>query len=296
MPIPEPFTFVASAGIDVPMSLYRASATRKNTTILYLHGGGLVYGTRHDLPECHLDALLQAGYDVLAPDYPLAPESGLDTILATLTELIAFYQAQRSTRFGLDNDRYILFGRSAGAYLALMLCAALEDKGIARPYAIVSLYGYARLDDPAFLAPSKHYSAFPSLSEQEVARIIGNTPVTEGDIGTRFALYVTARQQGTWIRMLCGDAPPARYSLDAGRLAAFPPTFLAAATMDPDVPYKMSKSLSRTIPGARLVTVYGETHDFDRDTRDPAGRAVYAEIIGWLGQLSTSEAKAVLPS
>ncbi|WP_319240018.1 alpha/beta hydrolase [uncultured Propionivibrio sp.] len=282
MPRPEPFGFVSSTGIELPISLYRAHSPRKNTTILYLHGGGLVYGTRHDLPECHLDSLLQAGYDVLAPDYPLAPESGLDTILATLTELIAFFRAQHGTRFQLDDDAYVLFGRSAGAYLALMLCAALEDTGIAGPRAIVSLYGYARLDDPAFLTPSKHYLAFPSLSAQEVARIVGSAPVTEGDIGTRFALYVTARQQGSWIRMLCGDAPPERHSLDVARLAAFPPTFLAAATMDPDVPYKMSKSLSRAIPDARLVTVYGETHDFDRDTRDPTGASVYAEIIRWL--------------
>lgn len=282
MPQAEPFSFVSSAGIELPISLYRAPSPRRNTTILYLHGGGLVYGTRHDLPACHLDNFLQAGYDVLAPDYPLAPESRVDTILATLTELIAFFRAQHGTRFQLDDDAYVLFGRSAGAYLALMLCAALEDKGIAGPRAIVSLYGYARLDDPAFLTPSKHYLAFPSLSAQEVARIVGSAPVTEGDISTRFALYVTARQQGSWIRMLCGDTPPERHSLDAARLAAFPPTFLAAATMDPDVPYKISKSLSRTIPDARLVTVYGETHDFDRDTHDPTGVSVYAEIIRWL--------------
>ncbi|SDH97155.1 alpha/beta hydrolase [Propionivibrio dicarboxylicus] len=280
----ESFTVPSTTGIDVPLSLYRSATPHRRTTILYLHGGGLVYGTRHDLPPCHLDAFLHAGYDVLAPDYPLAPESNLDTILATMIELIAAGIARRDPRFPLDNPDYVLFGRSAGAYLALTLCQALNERGIPGPKAIISLYGYARLDDPAFLTPSKHYSSFPSLSPQEVERIVGHTPVTDGDINTRFALYVTARQQGSWIGMLCGDAPPARYSLDAAQLATFPPTFLAAATMDPDVPYRMSKSLSRTIPGARLMTVYGETHDFDRDTRDPTGASVYAEIMSWLDE------------
>jgi len=283
MPSPETFTFATSTGIEIPVSLHRATAPRKRTTILYLHGGGLLYGTRHDLPQCYLDAFLHAGYDVLAPDYPLAPESDLGTILATMTELIAAARDEGDARFRLDTPDYVLFGRSAGAYLALMLCQALNEGGITCPKAIISLYGYARLDEPAFLAPSKHYGAFPSLSPQDVEKIIGNTPVTEGDISTRFALYVTARQHGSWIGMVCGDAPPERYSLDASQLAAFPPTFLAAATMDPDVPYKMSKSLARAIPGARLMTVYGETHDFDRDTRDPTGASVYAEIIRWLG-------------
>jgi acetyl esterase len=61
-----------------------------------------------------------------------------------------------------------------------------------------------------------------------------------------------------------------------------PPTILAAATLDPDVPYRMSKSLLKLIPDSTLITIYKEVHDFDRDLNDEAGRLAYDEIIEWL--------------
>lgn len=38
--------------------------------IVYLHGGGLLFGTRDDLPAYHLEQLTRAGFRVLALDYP----------------------------------------------------------------------------------------------------------------------------------------------------------------------------------------------------------------------------------
>ena len=49
--------------------------------IVYLHGGGLLFGTRDDLPAYHLEQLTRAGFRVLALDYPLAPNAKLPQIL-----------------------------------------------------------------------------------------------------------------------------------------------------------------------------------------------------------------------
>ncbi|WP_346355561.1 alpha/beta hydrolase [Azotosporobacter soli] len=278
----ESFCFTTKENIRLTFELHRAKSKRKNITVLYFHGGGLLYGTRDDLPTPYLQQFLAAGYDFLALDYPLAPEAPLPLILRSAFEALSFYFANRQDGFNLQNERYILFGRSAGAYLSLMLCALLLKNKTTPPLAVISLYGYARLDEPQFAAPSKFYNKLPPVPDETIAKIVLGAPQTYGPIALRFSLYIKARQDGTWLKQLCGDENPANYSLDEATLAVFPPTFLAAATLDPDVPYRMSKTLSKQIPNARLLTLYREAHDFDRDTSDESGRFVYEEILSWL--------------
>ena len=49
--------------------------------IFYLHGGGLVFGEPDDLPLCYVNLFLNAGYELISLDYPLAPEQRLAVIL-----------------------------------------------------------------------------------------------------------------------------------------------------------------------------------------------------------------------
>lgn len=118
--------------------------------IVYLHGGGLLFGTRDDLPAYHLEQLTRAGFRVLALDYPLAPNAKLPQILEDI--LCSVNTAARQP--------YALFGRSSGAYLCLLAAAS---GGLSRePRGLVSYYGYGFLTDGWYEAPSAHYSAFPA--------------------------------------------------------------------------------------------------------------------------------------
>lgn len=121
----EIFSFVTKEGIHLNMNLFRAKLSRRNVTILYFHGGGLLYGVRDDLPEIYIHTFLNSGYDFLTLDYPLAPESKLDVILASSYQEILYYLNNHNGVFGLENKEYLLFGRSAGAYLCFMLCDML---------------------------------------------------------------------------------------------------------------------------------------------------------------------------
>ena len=275
----ETFSFVTRENISLNMNLHRAKSNRKDIVVIYFHGGGLLYGTRDDLPKPYVEQFLQAGYDFLAVDYLLAPEAKLDLILRSAFETLIF--CQNDPKLSSLMGKYILFGRSAGAYLAFMLCDMLRKKAAA-PLALISLYGYARLDDPQFNTPSKYYSKLPVVSDESIRKIIAKTPVTYGPMDLRFSLYIKARQEGSWIKTLCGNEPLEKYSLSNEQLQNFPPTFLAAATMDPDVPYRISKTLSRLIPDSHLSTIYQEVHDFDRDTTNDSGRQTYSEILSWL--------------
>ncbi|GMA98894.1 alpha/beta hydrolase [Pelosinus sp. IPA-1] len=279
---PEIFSFVTEENIKLNVNLHRAKNNRKNITILYFHGGGLLYGVRDDLPEIYINNFLNAGYDFLALDYPLAPESKLDMILKSAFEMLFFYLKNLDKVFKLKNNKYVLFGRSAGAYLSFMMCDMLIKNQALMPMAIISLYGYARLDEVQFNTPNKYYNKLASVPDESIEKIISDSPVTYGPMNLRFSLYIKARQEGTWIKHLCGKEDPTKYSLDDEKLKAFPPTILVAATLDPDVPYRMTKTLRKLIPNSHLITIYREAHDFDRDVNDESGRLTYEEIIKWL--------------
>ncbi|WP_371361764.1 Acetyl esterase [Sporomusa rhizae] len=278
----EIFSLVTEENIKLSANLHRAKYNRKNVTIIYFHGGGLLYGVRDDLPELYINKFLNSGYDFLALDYPLAPEAKLDLILKSAHDLLSFFLKNADNVFKLNNNKYVLFGRSAGAYLSFMLCDRLMKNKALLPAAIISLYGYTNLSEIQFNTPSKHYNKLAGVPDESIEKIIAGYPITYGPMDSRFSLYIKARQEGTWTKYLCGPEDLSKYSLTDDTLRSFPPTILAASTLDPDVPYRMSKSLLKLIPNSHLITIYREVHDFDRDLNDESGRLAYEEIIEWL--------------
>lgn len=114
--------------------------------IFYLHGGGLVFGEPDDLPLCYVNLFLNAGYELISLDYPLAPEQRLAVILEAvhagvmgMLEILehgagsADSSTETDSASGASHIPYYLFGRSAGAYLALMEAKRLCESGLALP-------------------------------------------------------------------------------------------------------------------------------------------------------------------
>lgn len=278
-----------------PVTVYRPTASNDARRIVfYLHGGGLVYGERDDLPSPYVRAITDAGSTLVCADYPLAPETALPDIVDALYETWRTEVAGPIERG--DCIDYLLFGRSAGAYLALLLAREIRLRGqdLPQPAGIMSFYGYYNLDEPWVSEPASAYLALPEVSLGEVERIVerGGAP-TSGPKALRYALYVYARQhEGAWLALMGLDgATPERsvssWSLSAEDLAALPPLFIAASTGDEDVPYRVSKQLSRQVPHARMKSAYYLPHDFDRDVTNPAGMEAYRAAIAWMDALNT---------
>lgn len=277
--------FNTKDNIKLNMTLYKCKKERKNITILYFHGGGLLYGVRDDLPKLYIDKFLDSGYDLLLLDYPLAPESNIDVILDSALDEVCYFLDNYSTLFNLSNNEFILFGRSAGAYLSLMICNMLIKNNKKIPLALISLYGYTRLDEVEFTTPNKYYLKLPKVSDENFNNIISTHPITYGPMNKRFSLYIKVRQDGNWIKVLLNKDSLMdldNYSINENDLKGFPPTFLAAATSDPDVPYRISKKISKAIPHSKLITIYDEVHDFDRDINNNFGKDTYNKLINWL--------------
>lgn len=266
---------------ELNLYLYRTEQPASKGNILYLHGGGLVYGSAHDLPDPYVDQITQAGYNLVSLAYPLAPEVKLDTILTSVQNGIEWFLENAASTLNLDTNRYVLFGRSAGAYLAVQAASHSNHK----PDGLWLFYGYHTLNEASFQIPSRHYAQYPKLEPSLIQALTQSTPLTEGPKETRFAMYLYYRQSGKWIAdILPAGKKSADYSLSPAELKELPPAFLTASTLDPDVPYRLSKMMAAHIPNSVLETIESDEHDFDRTTTDALGKDVYKKALAWLDE------------
>ncbi len=268
------------------LTIYRPlEARNRNVAIFYLHGGGLLYGERNDLPETYVRMFTDAGYTLVCADYPLAPESSLEQTVATIVDIW-----RASIGQALQNEKlrgYCLFGRSTGANLALLLDRELRRRNETEPLAILDFYGYHDLSDPALSEPAAAYTALPEVSRAQVDAVIDKSDGApmQGSKAARWSLYVYARQhKGAWLDFmgLKSEEAVSRWSLGADDIAALPPIFISASTGDADIPLGQSKALWRAAPYAAMHQVYYLEHDFDRDTTNPAGREAYEAALAFL--------------
>jgi monoterpene epsilon-lactone hydrolase len=99
-------------------------------TMLYLHGGAFIACS----PTTHrafTSWFAQQGWRVFAPDYRLAPEHPFP---AQIDDCVAAYRALLAN--GVDANRLVVAGDSAGGNLTLTLCLALREQGLPQPAAI----------------------------------------------------------------------------------------------------------------------------------------------------------------
>ena len=273
----DTYTF-ACQGISIPVNVYPAESVGK-AAILYFHGGGLLYGRRDDLPSAYVEEITRHGYHLLCFDYLLAPESPIASIHESVYAGISWFLRSRENLFGVSCP-YLLFGRSAGAYLILNAARRLCREGDAKPLALWPFYGYYSLTSPQFSAPSRYYRSMPPIPPEMIPSFQNSAPITSAALEERYFLYVYARQRALWLHMLGADGED-RFSVSEEELPTLPPAFLTASTADQDIPFSFSKKMSLLIPGSRLFQVFNLPHDYDRDPALPESQALYRACLDW---------------
>lgn len=281
--IKKTLTILTKRQYTIQASYYFNAQSPSSTITFYLHGGGLIFGQRDDLPEEYLNLLVNQGYSILCLDYLLAPESNIDQILTLLKESVSHIIRDSKTFLGQSNPTFILMGRSAGSYLSLWLSQHLASRQIK---GLILFYGYYNLNDANFLYPNHRFSHYPQVSELILKSLIQNGPITKEDQANRYLLYLDARQKGTWLdRLGISRSNIQDYSLSMQELSTMPPSLLIHSTMDPDVPYQQSVQMQQAMLNAQLITIEGDEHDFDRTDRQK-GLAIYQQVADWLQKLS----------
>lgn len=272
--------------ILIPNEIYKKHATIYShadivpkACILYFHGGGLLYGRRTDLPDLHLKTLTEAGYRIIAFDYPLAPEARLDLILEDVCASVNHY-LENFSMYGSEKLPYFLWGRSAGAYLCLL--AAAGGKLKENPAGILSYYGYGFLCDGWFMTPSKYYNTLPAVSDTALGAVPSGIHA-DGELDTHYSVYVYARQKGSWIDLIYAGRQKFFYLDYTLRVCEkMPcPLFCAHSTGDTDVPYSEFLELCGRYRAQRFVVSHN-MHDFDRDESSPTTARLLEATIKFL--------------
>lgn len=254
-------------------TIYKKNDIPQKAVILYFHGGGLVYGSREDLPDFHIETLTNAGFTIIAFDYPLAPESKIDIILSDVINSIENFISNN------DNLPYFLWGRSAGAYLCLLAASKKLSKA---PNGILSYYGYGFLTRDWFETPSSYYNTLPKVNEN-CLDICKDNICTSGSLDSRYSIYVYARQTGKW-KNLFYEGREKFFFLDYSLALCenLPcPVFFTHSINDNDVSYNEFKELSSRFKGTTYI-VSEPMHDFDRNTDCDATKKLLEKTIEFL--------------
>jgi acetyl esterase len=265
-------------GLYHQASLHRAIGSKVDRTIVYYHGGGFIFGNKDDLPDYAIKALTNAGFDLVCMEYPKAPEMNLAQI-CDFVEKQLLWLLDNLGNLNLSNE-YVLFGRSAGGYLALYLAKRMMDLEARKPSELIIFYGYSSFDDPEFIYPNSYYNKYPTMVFNDVKLVIEDRPVFQSSLLKRYPLYIYARQSGNWLQLLGISDDIEKYTINI-HLVEFPRIFVAASQFDKDVNYSHSLMIHKNSVFNMLFTSQSSEHEFDQKASHETVD-LYQKLIHWL--------------
>jgi acetyl esterase/lipase len=245
-PVPGP-----GAGTSVRVLIYRPARRQlPSPVVLWVHGGGFVFGTpQADHARCsaYADAV---GAVVVSVDYRLAPETPFPAALDDVDAALRWVRASAG-ELEVDPERLVLAGASAGAGLVASLAQLARDRG--DPAAILQLLIYPMLDDRTAL-----------LRDHAGRGWFGWTPRSN-----RFAWSAyLGRAPGA-------DPPPYAAAARADDLAGLPPAWIGIGDIDLFAPEAAAYAARLEAAGvaSELVIVNGAYHGFETvDANAPVSR------------------------
>ena len=143
-------------GRRMQLRLHHPSPGTLLPVVIYLHGGGWVWGSIDTHDRLMRSYAAASGCAVLGPDYALSPEAIFPQALEEAAAVLR-HVATRGVELGLDPGRIILGGDSAGANLATGL--ALLNAEQPSPVKLAGLLLNYGVFDHALNTPS--YREFP---------------------------------------------------------------------------------------------------------------------------------------
>ena len=151
----------------VPAEWISAPESQDSRVVLYLHGGGYLFGSArtHRVMLAHLARAAKAR--VLALDYRLAPEIPFP---APVEDSVSAYRWLLSQ--GIAPEKMVIGGDSAGGGLAIAAMVALRHIGEPMPAAGVCISAWADMEATGH-SYTTNAEADPSVSKERILMIAG---------------------------------------------------------------------------------------------------------------------------
>ncbi|GAS90137.1 alpha/beta hydrolase [Mycolicibacterium brisbanense] len=240
-------------------SLYRPRV-RSNGLVLFLHGGGFVLGSRsaYDSPARLIAS--RAGVNVLSIEYRLAPEAPFPAAPDDAMEAWQF-AVEGCADWGVDPQRIVLLGDSAGANLCAVLSNQLQHETL-RPRMQVLMYPV--VDAAGDYRSREEFADNPALTVKQMDWLAG--------------LYVTdARDR----------SDPRVSPILAEDLSGVPATLITVAGFDPlrDEAIAYASRLNSFGVPTRLLREGGLVHGYLSMTQiSPAAREAVNRVADAIGR------------
>ncbi|WP_391117599.1 alpha/beta hydrolase [Psychrobacillus sp. L3] len=265
---------------------YETSSTNA-PVVVYIHGGGLLWGTKEELSEDMIYLYTNNGYGLFSINYRLAPETKLPDIMEDVEDALLWIESEGPKQFSIDPQKIVVVGSSAGGFLALST-GTFKNK----PRAIVSFYGYGDISADWATSQNSFYCQKDLVSKEMTKHIITDEVISEASVEERFLLYLYARQTGEWVQEVTGINPTInkeallKYCPIHHVTKDYPPTLLLHGTNDVDVPYLQSvfmrAALIKENVKAKLITIPNGEHVFEKDFHNPVVQNALKEVIDFL--------------
>ncbi len=241
------------------LDFYRAQGAAKAPCVIVVHGGGWDSGDRSQLAGWNA-WLAGRGFAVAAVSYRLAPTHVWPAQRDDVRAAVAYLKSH-AAELGVDAERFVLLGRSAGGQIAE---AVAYDQPDAAVRGVIALY-----------APADMEFAWKFTSERDVLdskklirQLTGGTPETAAGNFVSASPYLHAKRGAV-------------------------PTLLMHGTIDSLVWRRQSERLAEKLTAEGVACVFVElpwaVHAFDFNLRGPGGQISAFAIEWFLKAVTTGE-------
>lgn len=241
-------TYLTASNYDAKLDLYvRRGSTTPQPTLIFFHGGGWTGGTKEQRAFA-IQPYLAMGLNVVNVEYRLA-KVALAPAAVEDCRCALKWVLSRAREYGIDPQKIVVAGDSAGGHLALTTGFLPASAGLDREC--------ARADS---LGPD------PVPAEMKVAAVVnwyGISDVNELLDGANMKTYAV-----TWLGSQANrDEVAKRVSPQTYVRAGLPPVLTIHGDADPTVPYSQSVRLHKMLGSAgvanELMTIPGGKHGLD---------------------------------
>lgn len=292
----ESITYRSLEDGELKLNVYYPKREGIFPVIVFVHGGGWVFGSKDEKSNISVCMMLaNLGYCVFNIDYRLTPlepfpkkgEHPHDH--PTIREMVSdirsalIFTKKNASKFRGNPDEFFLFGRSAGAHLALLTAFSCDEEyfkmeGIECTKKDVEITGLI-----AF---------YPITDLNEFFKIYGSSPL-------RLAIDKTSRKTKEEKEELYKLFSPISYITEESA-NNIPPIFIAAGKQDKIVNVKQSELLFEKLKEYNLTSVLLElpwaNHIFDTVMYGPGGQLVYeylTQFLVWTLSMKKKEGNAL---
>lgn len=259
------------AGVDmhveefhgVRLRVYVPEVRHGDAALLWIHGGGLLFGDAVQDEELCAETARELGILVVSENYRLAPEHPFPAALADVHSAWEWLQVRART-WGVDRTRIVIGGESAGGGLAVSLVQFLHDESEVQA---IGQWLFAPMIDDRTAADTSLDAVEHWIWHNRANRVGWSAYL--GEVGRP-------------------DVPPYAAAARRTDLSGLPPAFIAVGDIelfhDEDEDY--ARRLGEAGVPVEFDLVPGAPHGFESWAR---GSTPARELVGrartWLGEL-----------